>query len=424
MDFDSIVVGGGLAGLTAAAYLSRSGQKVAVYEQSRSIGGRAGTQIKDGFHLNQGPHALYAGGPAASILTDLGVSYRGTPPIPNAGRIVQDGQVLPLPANLSSIVTHPKYSIAAKLELTKLFASLNSIYGEKVGDLTVAEWLTKTVKHPDVRALLQALLRLSTYADCPEQQSARAAIEQLQLAVKPGVLYLDEGWQVLVDGLAEKVWDSQGSIHLDEHVIAVEHEDHVRGVRLASGDFVPARSVILSVSPTIASKLAPAVGKLEAERFVPVKMATLDLGLRRLPDPRVLFGLGIDQPFYFSVHSAAAKLAPEGQALIHAGKYLGNFEASAEQIAAELEHFVDLLQPGWRDEVIVRRFLPNMVVANALDTPLGRASVASEIDGLYFAGDWVGAEGMLADAAMASAKRAAESAIMYTRENQSVGCNA
>jgi phytoene dehydrogenase-like protein len=154
-------------------------------------------------------------------------------------------------------------------------------------------------------------------------------------------------------------------------------------------------------------------------------MSTLDLGLRRLPDPKVLFGLGIDQPIYFSVHSAAAKLAPEGQALIHLGKYLGDSELSAEQTLGELERFADLLQPGWRNEVVVRRFLPNMVVANSVDTLLGRPSVAvREIEGLYLAGDWVGTEGVLADAAMASAKVAAQSAIAYARENQSVGCNA
>ena len=38
--------------------------------------------------------------------------------------------------------------------------------------------------------------------------------------------------------------------------------------------------------------------------------STLDIGLRSLPNPRRLVAFGVDQPTYFSVHSAVAKLAP------------------------------------------------------------------------------------------------------------------
>jgi len=57
---DVIVIGGGLAGLTTAALLARSGKAVTLFEySSREIGGRARTTEADGFYFNQGPHALY-----------------------------------------------------------------------------------------------------------------------------------------------------------------------------------------------------------------------------------------------------------------------------------------------------------------------------------------------------------------------------
>jgi len=69
----TIVVGGGLAGLTAAATLARDGRRVVVIEGASQLGGRARTRHHDGFDLNLGPHALYIGGGASAVLRDLGV---------------------------------------------------------------------------------------------------------------------------------------------------------------------------------------------------------------------------------------------------------------------------------------------------------------------------------------------------------------
>lgn len=43
LKFDSIVVGGGLAGVTAAVELAKAGQKVALFEVNNYIGGRLKT---------------------------------------------------------------------------------------------------------------------------------------------------------------------------------------------------------------------------------------------------------------------------------------------------------------------------------------------------------------------------------------------
>jgi hypothetical protein len=64
--------------------------------------------------------------------------------------------------------------------------------------------------------------------------------------------------------------------------------------------------------------------------------------------------------------------------------------------------------PGWRAEVDVERFLPDMTVVHAIAAPEGRPEVdALGMERIALAGDWIGPDGMLADAAVASSLRAA-----------------
>jgi phytoene dehydrogenase-like protein len=57
----AIVGGGGPAGLTAAARLAEGGVATTLLEAGARLGGRAASERRDGFDLNQGPHALYEG---------------------------------------------------------------------------------------------------------------------------------------------------------------------------------------------------------------------------------------------------------------------------------------------------------------------------------------------------------------------------
>ena len=52
------VVGGGLAGLSAAALLAKQGKRVQLYDAAM-LGGRATSQIIKGYTFNYGAHAVY-----------------------------------------------------------------------------------------------------------------------------------------------------------------------------------------------------------------------------------------------------------------------------------------------------------------------------------------------------------------------------
>jgi phytoene dehydrogenase-like protein len=74
---DAVVVGGGIAGLTAAALIAQKGRRVTLLERSHHLGGRAMTHVEQGFHLNYGPHAWYVGGGGTDVLRSLGIVSQG-----------------------------------------------------------------------------------------------------------------------------------------------------------------------------------------------------------------------------------------------------------------------------------------------------------------------------------------------------------
>lgn len=415
-----VIVGGGLAGLAAAAYLARAGREVLLCERSNEPGGRARTQEREGFLVNQGPHALYRGGAGAAVLRELGVAWQGKVPR-TAGYAIRDGAPHRFPTGSRTIATTDLLSAGGKAAVVRFLATLPRLDPAPLHTVAMADWLRGAIRHVDARQFIEGLVRVSTYAADLERLSAGAALAQVRLALLSNVAYLDGGWRTLVAGLQRAAETAGATISAGSRVVSVERDTPtgaVRGVRLADGTAVEAAAVLIAAEPRVARELVERGDETALrdwdEAALPVRAACLDLGLRALPDPRTTFALGIDRPLYFSVHSAAARLAPGDGALIHVAKYLRADDVAEPQATRrELEALAEIVQPGWRGQLVTERFLPDMVVSHALVTAAGGGlqgrpgPTVPGVPGLYVAGDWVGATGMLADAALASAKEAA-----------------
>jgi phytoene dehydrogenase-like protein len=450
---NAIVIGGGLAGLTAAVYLARAGRRVTVFERRRYLGGRAITHLRRGFRFNLGPHAVYRDGGAARVLKELGVPIRGGSPKVQGAAILADRKHR-LPASALSLLLTSLLSGSAKREGAALLWRLGRIDPKPFAAISAREWLDANVHDATLRQTVEALMRLGTYCADADAQSAAAALAQVRLGMR-GVIYVDEGWQKLVDGLHSLAVAAGVNFVSSMRVVAVAHENGaVKSIELGGleledrndtlsvalpdmapeyeqGARIPAETVVMAIDPGSAAELLRAGGDAsmcnEWASMRPVGLTCLDVALSSLPNPDGLFALGIDKPTYLSVHSAWAQLTPKGGALIHAAKYRKGHAPIADmeieqsgserraEVAAderELEWLLDSMQPGWRNVLVHRRFLPAMTVSNAMVAPsMTRPSPATPVRGLYLAGDWVGDEGLLSDAALLSARAAAQAAI-------------
>ncbi|MCK4892150.1 MAG: NAD(P)/FAD-dependent oxidoreductase, partial [Candidatus Pacebacteria bacterium] len=58
LEFDAIVVGGGISGILTTLALSKKGKNVLVIEKNDIMGGNCRTYEIDGYHVDTGPHAI------------------------------------------------------------------------------------------------------------------------------------------------------------------------------------------------------------------------------------------------------------------------------------------------------------------------------------------------------------------------------
>jgi phytoene dehydrogenase-like protein len=126
----------------------------------------------------------------------------------------------------------------------------------------------------------------------------------------------------------------------------------------------------------------------------------------------------LDGPRFASAQSVYSRVAPEGSALVIAFKQLDpRNPGDPHEHERDLEGLLDATQPGWRDVLVHRQYLPRIESVGSLPLAANGGFAGRPgprvpgIGHLYLAGDGVGPEGFLVDASVASARRAAELAM-------------
>lgn len=461
-DPDVVVVGGGVAGLVAAAVAARAGARTTVLDAHR-LGGRARVDDVGGYRFNRGPRALYVGGRAEQILGELGVPTTGARPPLRGGTALRDGRLHRLPHGPGSLARTTLLGPGEKARFARRLATLGRLDPTAFAGRSADQAIAELGLGPAGQEVVRGLVRVATYTAATDLLDGPTALAQVQMAVARGVRYLDGGWQPLVDGLAAAARAAGAEIHTGVAVRAVRpagsgpHGRARSGDRAGAGDGVAVDAVgqtgadgaglvveagdgtgvvietgdgsrLRATTVVIAAGGPDAAAALLGGRPTgweglgpPATAACLELGLRQPPATRFVMGVG--EPLYLSTHAPPADLAPEGGAVVHAMRYLRpDEEAAPDAIRAQLQGLAARAGVSPED-VVEERFLARMVVTGGVPTAggggrAGRPAVdATGAPGVLLAGDWVGPEGLLADTALASAvdagrRAAARSATM------------
>ncbi|MFC1892596.1 phytoene desaturase family protein [Chloroflexota bacterium] len=78
-DYDVVVIGSGLGGLSAGSLLAHAGYKTLVVEKRDYIGGRWSTEECEGFKLARGGHNIVFGGAVEKVFIETGAKFEQTP---------------------------------------------------------------------------------------------------------------------------------------------------------------------------------------------------------------------------------------------------------------------------------------------------------------------------------------------------------
>jgi len=374
------VVGGGIAGLTAAITCAEGGGTVRLLEAHDALGGRA--RCSEGpYKANIGPHVIYKDGPFWTWLTERDlISPHARPPLGGV-RLRLDGAIRRTP---------PLGAIPPVLRLRGRQAPV---------ELDFRSW---AASHTDERtaAMLSAAAGVYTFHHDPGELSAAFVwprTVRTLFSPPPAARYIIGGWGTLVTTLERKA--------------------RALGVDIETGRRVQE----LPQTPTIiAIELDQARALLadESLSWTSGHTVCLDVGLRhRRGDPFIVSDL--DEAGWIERFTAAdPSLAPAGEELVQAQMPIRPAE-SADQAGLRLERLMDAAMPDWRQRERWRRRQVMAARTGALDLPgttWRDRPVIDRGDNVFLAGDMVAAPGLLSEVAWASAIEASRLALSAAHE--------
>lgn len=319
---DVVVIGGGLAGITAAIELADAGRAVTLAEGRPWLGGATCSFMRRGLTIDNGQHVFLRcctayrgllarlGVTACSTIQDrldLTVLAAGTAPA-SVSQARLRRSALPSPAHLVRALAG--YRLLSVTERARVAAAAVALqFTDVVGDdRSLADWLAEHGQHERIRAMLWDWLCLAAVNVPPERADVALAVSAIRTALLAGRDGADIGvpsvpLSRLHSAPAAALLGRLGvTIKLSTRVVAVQHSPaggyRVTLVARAANADEPAEAaehlrtaaIVLAVPPAEAAVLAPAGLAGEAARWSRLRPSpvvsvhvTYDRPVTRLP---------------------------------------------------------------------------------------------------------------------------------------------
>jgi len=273
--YDAIVIGSGLGGCSAAAYLAAAGQRVLLVERYSVLGGSSHVFRRQGkWEFDCGVHFIGdcgPGGQVPTLLHGLGLDDRiEFLPMESSGfnTTVAPGLELKMPFGWENYLANLVEAFPEDARGLRRFIGVMRKVGEAfdrsstpaskrefASVLRAAGWAAPYVLMPYVSLMVTCGLKPRTIMALAVDAGAQASTP-LALSVLPQAIYLDNyigggsyypkgGGQILAAGFAEVVTSHGGAIRTNTGVERILVENgRVTGVRLDGGEVVTAPTVV------------------------------------------------------------------------------------------------------------------------------------------------------------------------------------
>lgn len=386
-----VIIGAGLAGLTAARRLSKSGVEVIVYEASDDVGGRVRTDLFEGFRLDRGFQVLLTAYPAAQTELDYeALELRHFEPgakVWLGSRLSTVSDPLRRPKNLLSSAFSPVGSPLDKLRILK--------WRREVLARDPAEWLgdseTSAREALVQRGFSSSIMRRffepffgGVFLESDLDTSSRMLNYTFSMFTRGTAAIPRLGMQAIAKQLASAL--PQGALRLNRRVSEISGQV----VRFGDGTEQAASAIVIATGGDVARRLTGQA--LDDYHWKP--STTLYFDAPKAPavgNHLVLNGLGRGPVNNFCVPSnVSPELAPPGRSLVSATVLLPDadlpdtalFETATEQLMTWFGRDVQT----WRPLKAVRVVQSLPVATTGVTTP----EATTVRPGLWVCGDHVG----------------------------------
>lgn len=348
--YDTVIVGGGIAGLTAAAYTTRYGLGTLLCEKEDRLGGLVRTFEQNGFVYDGGIRAIESSGIVYPMLRQLGIEIDWIKSPVAIGiedrilRVESPESLWGYEAFLTSLYPARAAEIHAIVgQLERIMGYLDVLYGIENPtflDLTsdpgyilkeILPWMFRYALAMPKIAALQKPVRdhLRQYTSDP---SLLDIIAQHFFADTPAFfalsyfsLYLDYGYPrggtgVLPSALAAKLAEQKGVVDLGREIVAVDPE--TRTVTDAQGRATRYRSLIWAADQKALYRALDAGGIADAKVRQAVRNRQAFLADKRGGESILTLYLGVDLPPEYFAQRASAHFfyTPSREGQSRAGK--------------------------------------------------------------------------------------------------------